>query len=107
MDHLGNVCRLAWDGKEHVCQGPGERLGAAILDKDRVRGALFPDALTDYSAEQDQLCMRAILEAAAYLTERRRVKYIFFDGRTFSTRARLRAFCWRRSRPVHVGASCT
>jgi predicted kinase len=66
-----------------------ERLGAAILDKDRVRGALFPDAQTDYSPEQDQLCMRAMLEAAAYLTERRRVKYIFFDGRTFSTQGQI------------------
>jgi predicted kinase len=66
-----------------------DRLGAAILDKDRVRGALFPDALTDYSAEQDQLCMRAIVAAAAYLTERGRVKYIFFDGRTFSTGAQI------------------
>ena len=33
--------------------------------------------------------MRAIMEAAAYLTERRRVKYIFFDGRTFSTRRQI------------------
>ena len=66
-----------------------ERLGAAVLDKDRVRGALFPGELTDYSAEQDQLCMRAILEAAAYLTERQRVEYIFFDGRTFSTQAQI------------------
>ena len=33
--------------------------------------------------------MRAMLEAAAYLTERRRVEYIFFDGRTFSTRAQI------------------
>ena len=90
MDHLGTLCRPAWDGKEHAGQGPGGvAWDAAILDKDRVRGALFPDALTDYSAEQDQLCMRAIVEAAAYLTERRRVKYIFFDGRTFSTRRQI------------------
>jgi predicted kinase len=31
--------------------------------------------------------MQAILAAAAYLTERRRVPFIFFDGRTFSTQA--------------------
>jgi predicted kinase len=80
---------LPGTGKSTLARALAERLGAAILDKDRVRGALFPDALTDYSAEQDQLCMRAIVEAAAYLTERRRVKYIFFDGRTFSTRAQI------------------
>ena len=80
---------LPGTGKSTLARAMAERLGAAILDKDRVRGALFPDALTDYSAEQDQLCMRAIVEAAAYLTERRQVKYIFFDGRTFSTRAQI------------------
>jgi predicted kinase len=80
---------LPGTGKSTLARALAERLGAAILDKDRVRGALFPDALTDYSAEQDQLCMRAILEAAAYLTERRRAKYLFFDGRTFSTQSQI------------------
>ncbi len=80
---------LPGTGKSTLARALAERLGAAILDKDRVRGALFPDALTDYSAEQDQLCMRAMLEAAAYLTQRRRAKYIFFDGRTFSTQGQI------------------
>jgi predicted kinase len=80
---------LPGTGKSTLARALAERLGAAILDKDRIRGALFPDALTDYSPEQDQLCMRAMLEAAAYLTERRRVKYVFFDGRTFSTRGQI------------------
>jgi predicted kinase len=80
---------LPGTGKSTLARALADRLGAAILDKDHVRGALFPDALTDYSPEQDQLCMRAMLEAAAYLTERRRVQYIFFDGRTFSARAQI------------------
>ena len=80
---------LPGTGKSTLARALAERLDAAILDKDRIRSALFPDALTDYSAEQDQLCMRAIMEAAVYLTERRRVKYIFFDGRTFSTRRQI------------------
>jgi predicted kinase len=80
---------LPGTGKSTLAKAMAERLNAAVLDKDRVRGALFPGALTDYTAEQDQLCMRAILEAAAYLTDRRRVDYIFFDGRTFSTQAQI------------------
>jgi predicted kinase len=80
---------LPGTGKSTLAKALAERLNAAVLDKDRVRGALFPCALTDYSAEQDQLCMRAMLEAAAYLTERRRAQYIFFDGRTFSLRAQI------------------
>jgi predicted kinase len=78
---------LPGTGKSTLARALAGRLDAAILDKDRVRGALFPGALTDYAAAQDQLCMRAILDAAAYLTEGRRVPFIFFDGRTFSTQA--------------------
>jgi adenylylsulfate kinase len=80
---------LPGTGKSTLARAMAERLAAAILDKDRVRGALFPGPLTDYSAEQDQLCMRAMLEAAAYLTQRQRVEYIFFDGRTFSTQSQI------------------
>jgi predicted kinase len=82
---------LPGTGKSTLARAMAERLGAAVLDKDRVRGALFPGQLTDYSAEQDQLCMRAILEGAAYLTERQRVEYIFLDGRTFSTQTQIEA----------------
>jgi predicted kinase len=78
---------LPGTGKSTLARALAGRLDAAILDKDRVRGALFPGALTDYTAPQDQLCMRAMLAAASYLTERRRVPFIFFDGRTFSTQA--------------------
>src|SRR5271165_764473 len=78
---------LPGSGKSTLARALAGRLEAAILDKDRVRAALFPGALTDYSSKQDQLCMHAMLHAAAYLTERRRVPFIFFDGRTFATQA--------------------
>jgi predicted kinase len=78
---------LPGTGKSTLARAIAERLGAAVLDKDRVRSALFPGALTDYTTQQDELCMRAMLEAAAYLTELGRVEYIFFDGRTFSRQA--------------------
>jgi predicted kinase len=99
---------LPGTGKSTLARAIAERLGAAVLDKDRVRGALFPGALTDYTAQQDELCMRAMLEAAAYLTERERVEYIFFDGRTFSQRGQIEdvllaaARAGARWRVVHV-----
>ena len=80
---------LPGTGKSTLARAIAERLDAAVLDKDRVRGALFPGSLTDYTAQQDELCMRAMLEAAAYLTELERAEYIFFDGRTFSRRAQI------------------
>jgi predicted kinase len=99
---------LPGTGKSTLARAIAKRLGAAVLDKDRVRGALFPGALTDYTAQQDELCMRAMLEAAAYLTELERAEYIFFDGRTFSRQAQIEdvllaaaraGACWR---VVHV-----
>ncbi|HEX3438392.1 MAG TPA: AAA family ATPase [Pseudacidobacterium sp.] len=57
---------------------------AAILDKDRVRESLFPAMMTDYSTEQDNLCMGAMIEAANYMTSHHLANFIFFDGRTFS-----------------------
>ena len=62
---------------------------SVILDKDRVRAALFPGAMTDYTAEQNDLCMRAIYDAAGYLTFHKLADFIFIDGRTFSSAVQL------------------
>jgi predicted kinase len=80
---------LPGTGKSTLAKAVAERLEAAVLDKDRVRAALFPGALTDYTDQQAQLCINAMLEAAAYLTERGSVTYVFFDGRTFSRRIQI------------------
>src|ERR1700744_1423026 len=77
---------LPGTGKSTLAKALADRLRAAILNKDKVRSALFPGPLTDYSGEQDHLCVEAMLAAAAYLTTRSAGDYIFFDGRTFSAR---------------------
>jgi adenylylsulfate kinase len=61
----------------------------AVLDKDRVRAALFPGPMTDYTPEQDALCMRAMIESARYMTCHHLARYILFDGRTFSRSAQI------------------
>src|SRR5271165_291800 len=71
-------------GKSTLARALVTRLDGIVLDKDRVRKSLFPGELTDFSREQDDLCVRAMLEGAAYLTERGRTEFIFVDGRTFS-----------------------
>ena len=81
-------------GKSTLARALSVRLGGVILDKDRVREALFPDALTDYTREQDDLCMRAIYEAAVYLSRQGlngqgMAAYVFLDGRTFSRREQI------------------
>lgn len=77
---------LPGTGKSTLAGKLKEKLGGVILNKDRVREALFPGELTDYSREQDDVCMSAILNAAIYLTQRQRAKFLFLDGRTFSRR---------------------
>jgi adenylylsulfate kinase len=74
---------LPGTGKSTLAAALVERMNALILDKDRVRAALFPGPWIDYSAEQAQLCMQAMVEAATYLTGRGGPPYVFFDGRTF------------------------
>ncbi len=76
-------------GKSALAASLGNRLNAVTLDKDRIRSTLFPGALTDYSTEQDDLCMRALLDAAAYLTTHNRAEFIFIDGRCFSQRRQI------------------
>ena len=39
--------------------------GAVVLNKDEVRAVLFPRPVLDYSAEQNDIAMRAIYGAAA------------------------------------------
>jgi len=102
---------LPGTGKSTLARAVSARLGGTVLDKDKVREALFPGAMTDYTREQDDLCVRAILEAAAYLTEHRKVAHIFIDGRTFSNHAQIdeviqaaeRAGAWWRI--LHVTCS--
>ena len=61
----------------------------AVLDKDRVRAALFPAPMTDYTTDQDGLCIRAMINAAGYMTRKNLADYVIFDGRTFSKRAQI------------------
>jgi predicted kinase len=76
-------------GKSTLARAVSARLGGVVLDKDQVREALFPGAMTDYSREQDDLCVRAMLEAASYLTQRGQAPFLFFDGRTYSHREQI------------------
>jgi predicted kinase len=75
---------LPGTGKSTLARALAQRIGGVVLDKDRIRAALFPGDLTDYSAEQDDVCMRAVYQAAAYLTSHNRSEFVFLDGRTFS-----------------------
>ena len=60
---------------------------ARIIDKDRVRDALF--APCDYSAAERDVSFAAMIDAARYHLGRGRV--VIFDGMTFSRQSQVRA----------------
>src|SRR5436305_8496198 len=76
-------------GKSALADRLAAALGGVVLNKDRVRAALFPPPALDYSAEQDDLCMRAIYRAAAYTLRTSPGVAVIIDGRTFSRAAQL------------------
>ncbi len=75
---------LPGTGKSAVAGQLAAILPAVVLGKDRVRDALFPAALIEYSTRQDDFCMDVMLETAAYLLTNTSVPRIIIDGRTFS-----------------------
>ena len=74
---------LPGSGKSAVAVRLEREMGAVVLDKDRVRAALFPPRVLDYSAVQDDLCMAAIYQAAAAILEANPRQPVVLDGRTF------------------------
>jgi adenylylsulfate kinase len=87
---------LPGSGKSTLARRLAHLLPAVVIDKDRLRAALFPPDEIDYSARQDDLCFEAMLQAAAYLLKKGRkvplavhprslgVQRVILDGRTFS-----------------------
>ena len=49
---------LPGSGKTTLARALAGAVGGVVISKDDVRAALFPGELTDYSAEQDDLCMK-------------------------------------------------
>src|SRR5438874_1259787 len=74
---------LPGSGKSTLAACLAERLGAVILDKDRVRAALFPPRVLDYSAVQDDITMAAIYQAAAAILGANPGQAVLLDGRTY------------------------
>ncbi len=75
---------LPASGKSTLCQELAARLNATVLDKDKIRAAIFPPSDIEYSTEQDDFCMGIILDAASYLLRKDPSRFVFLDGRPFS-----------------------
>jgi adenylylsulfate kinase len=95
---------LPGTGKSTIAQALAQSLAAVVLDKDRIRAALFPATEIEYSTEQDDFCMRIMLQVAGHLLERTH-KWVILDGRTFSRRYQIeevRGFAQKLGVPCRV-----
>ena len=100
---------LPGTGKSTLARELARRLAAPLLDKDRVRAALFAPSEIEYSREQDDLVMECIHRAVELHARRARVPAVVLDGRTYSRRAQveeLRALAARLATPLAL-IECT
>ena len=75
---------LPGTGKSTLSRALAAELGGTVIDKDRVRAALFDPPDIEYSTEQDEFCMRVMLKVAGYFFRKDPDRKVFLDGRTFS-----------------------
>lgn len=75
---------LPGTGKSTLARAVATRLAGVVLDKDAVRAALFPPPVLDYSAEQDDLTVRGIYDAARLILGRDPGRVVVLDGRTYA-----------------------
>lgn len=74
---------LPGSGKSTLAACLEEQLSVVVLDKDRVRAALFPPRVLDYSARQDDITMSSIYQAVEAILKANPRQGVVIDGRTF------------------------
>jgi adenylylsulfate kinase len=100
---------LPGTGKSALARRLAATLGGVVLDKDRVRAALFPASTVDYTTEQDDLVVEIMLQVAAYLVRQHPGMAVLIDGRPFARRSQVQTvveFAARIEEPLKI-IECT
>jgi predicted kinase len=83
------IAGLPGTGKSTVSRAVAERTGAIVLDKDAIRAVMFPGNTVEYTTEQDDVVIEAMLNAAGYMLRSDGSRVIILDGRPFARNAQL------------------
>ena len=82
---------LPGTGKSTLAQNLADVYSGIVLNKDRIRAALFPIALIEYSTRQDDFCMSIMFQVASYMLRNDPSQHVLLDGRTFSRKYQVAA----------------
>lgn len=104
---LVQLAGLPGTGKSALAAELVRRLGnhALLLDKDRIRHALFGPDHTLYTREQDDFCVVMMLRTAAWQLRQTPGCLVILDGRTCSRAyqiAQVRRFAARTRQPLRL-----
>ena len=89
---------LPGTGKSTLARELARALGGVVLSKDDLRASAFPEAVRDYSEEQDDLAMEMVYQAAGYVLRQYSGMPVILDGRTFSREKQVRrVLAWAAS----------
>lgn len=77
---------LPGSGKTTLARELASRTSGIVLNKDEIRAVLFPPDEIEYSPEQDDFCMKVVLDVAGYFLRKNSSRMVFVDGRPFSRR---------------------
>lgn len=89
---------LPGTGKSTLARALAAALNGVVLSKDDIRAAAFPEPVRDYSAEQDDLAMEMLYQAAESILRRFPGTPVILDGRTFTQEKHIvRVLAWAAS----------
>ena len=73
-------------GKTTLARALAPRINAEILRRDDIRDAIFPESRLDFSAEQNEVATRTLLDVLEYILQHKPPSAIVVDGKPFSQR---------------------